>query len=182
LSACADGYGYGGIDAGYGSAGYYDGYGAGYPGYGYAGGYAPSYFGWYGDYYYPGTGVYVYDRNRRAHRWNDRQRSYWSGRRGNGRIRDNWADFRRDYRSERRDYRGDLRQNRQAYRDGTIDRGQFRDGRRAARQEFRRDVNRQYRQTQRENRGVRQGGGVGDRPARSGFGARGGGRGARNAQ
>jgi hypothetical protein len=155
LSACADGYGYGGIDAGYGSAGYYDGYGAGYPGYGYAGGYAPSYFGWYGDYYYPGTGVYVYDRNRRAHRWNDRQRSYWSGRRGNGRIRDNWADFRRDYRSERRDYRGDL---------------------------FRRDVNRQYRQTQRENRGVRQGGGVGDRPARSGFGARGGGRGARNAQ
>ena len=65
------GYGYG---AGYGAGypGY--GYGAGYPGYGY--GYAP-YWGWYDDFYYPGTGYYVYDSYRRPHRWTDAQRRYW---------------------------------------------------------------------------------------------------------
>ena len=28
---------------------------------------ATSPFGWYGDYYYPGTGIYVYDRHRIRH-------------------------------------------------------------------------------------------------------------------
>ena len=50
----------------------------GYGGYGY-GGYDP--FGWYGDYYYPGSGIYVYDRYRNRHRWNDDQRRYWQDRR-----------------------------------------------------------------------------------------------------
>ena len=75
LSACATdmGYGYSGVSVGIGSGGYYApyyggygyspygydyGYGYGYPGYGY--GY-PSYGynfpgGWYGSYYWPGTG------------------------------------------------------------------------------------------------------------------------------
>src|SRR2546423_1872565 len=91
LSGCAydmygDGYGYGGygpysgVSIGYGS-GYYGGYGGyGYGGYGYGGyGYDP--FGWYGDYYYPGAGIYVYDRYRTRHQWSDQQRRYWEQRR-----------------------------------------------------------------------------------------------------
>ena len=80
LGGCADYYG-GGL--GYGS--YYGGYGGyygspydgGYYGYGY--GYDP--FGWYGDYYYPGVGVYVYDTHHNRHYWDDSQQRYWSGRR-----------------------------------------------------------------------------------------------------
>ena len=78
LGGCAydNGY-YGGVSAGsgyYGGGGYYDDY------YG-PGGYGPAY-GWYGDYYYPGNGYYVFDRGGRRHRWNDNQRRYWEGRRG----------------------------------------------------------------------------------------------------
>ncbi len=58
------------------------------------------YWGWYGDYYYPGVGVYVYDRQRHRHAWNDDQRVYWSGRTTNWhgdrtRMRGNWHDFHR---------------------------------------------------------------------------------------
>jgi hypothetical protein len=105
LGGCTDGYGYSGVSVGYGGGGYgYDGYddygyggygngyyGAGYGGLGgYGGGFGNSYYGWYGDYYYPGTGYYVYDRDRRRHRWNDTQRRYWEGRRGNGRPNGTW--------------------------------------------------------------------------------------------
>lgn len=99
-AACTDGYGYSGVAVGYGSGGYYgDGYGYADPyyggGYGY-GGY-PSYFGWYGDYYYPGTGIYVYDQYRRPYRWNDGQRRYWEGRRnswrGDRNFRNDWNGF-----------------------------------------------------------------------------------------
>src|SRR5207253_3089057 len=65
LSGCmyGDGY-YGGVEAG-------GGYGYGYdePFYD---GYTPAY-GWYGDYYYPGTGFYVFDRGGKRHQWNDDQ-------------------------------------------------------------------------------------------------------------
>ena len=74
LSACTHddyGYGYGGVSVGYGSAGYYDPYDD-YHGY-YS---ANPYWGWYGDYYYPGSGLYIYDRYRRPHRWNDNHRRY----------------------------------------------------------------------------------------------------------
>ena len=37
-------------------------------------------------YYYPGTGIYVYDRYRNRHRWSDSQRRYWGDR--NRRWRD----------------------------------------------------------------------------------------------
>ena len=73
------GLGYGG---GYGDYGY--GYGSPY--YGYGGSLRrlrrlrpaitarPRRYGWYDNYYYPGTGIYVYDSYRRPHVWNDRQR------------------------------------------------------------------------------------------------------------
>lgn len=105
-AACTeDGYGYSGVSVGYSSAGYYDGYDPYYR-------YGPSsYFGWYGDYYYPGTGYYVYDRYRRPHRWNDGQRRYWydRGREWRGDRRENWRGF-DNRRGERRDWdRGDRR-------------------------------------------------------------------------
>ncbi|MCW6535530.1 hypothetical protein [Sphingomonas lycopersici] len=90
-AACTERYGHDGISAGYAS-GYYSGY-------------AP-YWGWYGNYYYPGTGVYVYDRHRRAHHWDDNQRHYWQNRIDARRthpggtsparshdLRPNWRDF-----------------------------------------------------------------------------------------
>ncbi|WP_448663583.1 hypothetical protein ACG3SL_02605 [Sphingomonas sp. CJ20] len=83
LSGCVnDGYGYGGVRTSYNAA------------------WGDPYWGWYGDYYYPGTGVYVYDRQRHRHRWNDGQRGYWEGRRSGWRgdrrgWRSNWRDFRR---------------------------------------------------------------------------------------
>lgn len=81
LGGCAeDGYGYSGVSVGYNSA------------------WGDPYWGWYGDYYYPGTGIYVYDRYRHRHAWTDAQRGYWEGRRGNWRgdrgWRNNWRDFR----------------------------------------------------------------------------------------
>ena len=159
-AACTDGYGYGGASLGYGSGYYADPY---YAGGGWGGGYGGGYgfygggpFGWNNGFYYPGTGIYVYDRNRRPFRWNDKQRREWQSRPGWNPpgARANWNDFRRDYRAERRDYRGDLRDNRQAYRAGTIDRGQFRDGRQDARREFRRDVRQDYRELRRDNRSL----------------------------
>lgn len=80
LSGCTtDGYGYGGVSMGYGSPYYGD-----------------PYWGWYDDYYYPGTGYYIYDRRGTRHRWNDRQRAYWEGRRGHRSGRSNWSGYRRD--------------------------------------------------------------------------------------
>ena len=114
LSGCAydmygDPYGYGGVSVGVGSGygygygyPYGGGYGYGYPygGYGYGyGGYDP--FGWYGDYYYPGSGIYVYDRHRTRHVWNDDQRRYWLERHNRWQSRtgsttttgDNWSGW-----------------------------------------------------------------------------------------
>lgn len=93
LTACGynDGYGYGGLSVGYGGGGYYRPY------YG-------SYYGWYDDYYYPGIGFYIYDRRGYRHRWSDRHRRYWEGRRGSySHHRPNWGG----YRYQRRDYDGD---------------------------------------------------------------------------
>ena len=119
LSGCVDDYGYGGVGVGYAAPppGYYgdgvyedgpygDGLYGGYGGYGdYGYGFGASYFGWYGDYYYPGSGIYVYDRYRRPYRWNGDQQRYWSGRqqyRGAGYTgRGNWGGF-----ANRGGYRG----------------------------------------------------------------------------
>jgi hypothetical protein len=79
-----------------------EGYGRGYSSVsvGYNASYGDPYWGWYGDYYYPGTGIYVYDSRRRRTTWNDAQRGYWEGRRGSwrgdrNRMRSNWRNFRR---------------------------------------------------------------------------------------
>ncbi|WP_333571181.1 hypothetical protein [Sphingomonas sp.] len=87
LGGCMDGgYGYGGsrVAVGYGSA--------------WGSGFGDPYWGWHDDYYYPGTGAYVYDRYRHRHAWNDGQRAYWEQRRGSWRgsprWRNNWRDFR----------------------------------------------------------------------------------------
>ena len=72
-------YGYGGYGYGspYGYAGYgnYGGYGYGSP-YGY-GGYGDP-FGWYGNYYYPGSGIYVYDRDRHRRVMTASERTFWT--------------------------------------------------------------------------------------------------------
>jgi hypothetical protein len=93
LAGCAyDDYGYG-----------YGPYGYGYPhssvsiGVGYGGGYG-SYdpFGWYGNYYYPGTGIYVYDRSRTRHVWSGDQQRYWAQRRqnsGTSSTSENWSGW-----------------------------------------------------------------------------------------
>lgn len=102
LSACADDmygpYGYGGYGVGYGAYAPYD-YGYAPYGYGYDA-YDP--FGWYGDFYYPGAGIYVYDSYRRPHRWSGAQQRYWSGRRsawqsrtGTTTTHENWSGFSR---------------------------------------------------------------------------------------
>lgn len=91
-TACVDDYGYGGLSVGYGSPGYYGGYGGYYDGFGDYGAFGSPYWGWFGDYYYPGTGYYVYDRYRRPHRWTDSQRNYWERRRNDWRGDRNWRD------------------------------------------------------------------------------------------
>lgn len=77
LGGCvADGgYAYGGADYGYAEPGFaygpeYDGYYGDAANYGYG-------YGWFGNYWYPGTGVIVYDRAGRGHHWNHGQQSYW---------------------------------------------------------------------------------------------------------
>ena len=113
LAGCANLGSYGGVSVGYGSPygygydPYYYGSRYGY-GYGYGGpyGYMPaywgahnSYYGWYGNYYYPGTGFYVYDRIGKRHRWSDAQRRYWQSRiaaiKDRRQVRENWSEFRR---------------------------------------------------------------------------------------
>lgn len=90
LGACNDGYGYGGVSVGYADS--WDPYYGGFSG--------DPYWGWYGDRYYPGTGVYVYDRDHRRHRWDGPTRDYWNGR---GRA---WHDAHRDMRPMWRDFGG----------------------------------------------------------------------------
>jgi hypothetical protein len=36
------------------------------------------YCGWYDGFFYPGSGIYVYDRNHHAHVWSDGQKDHWS--------------------------------------------------------------------------------------------------------
>lgn len=110
LGACTmyDGYGYGGLSVGYGSD-YCDPYWDDCYGYGY--GAQDSWYGWYGDYYYPGYGIYIYDSYRRPYRWDDHHRRYWEHRRSRWGDR-NWNDRRwerwdRWDRNDRRDWRRD---------------------------------------------------------------------------
>lgn len=128
LGGCYDdGYGYSGVSVGYGSGGYYGYDDPWYRGYG------PNY-GWYDGFYYPGHGYWLYDRNGHRHRWSDRHRRYWEGRRHEWRDRDRDRD--RDHAGNwrGRDRDGDWRGRDNRPRDGEwrgrdnrpIDWGKFR--------------------------------------------------------
>jgi len=131
LGACTayDGFGYGGVSVGVSSGGYYPHR------------YSPySYYGWYDGFYYPGAGYYIYDDYGRRHRWSDRHRHYWEGRRDGRRDHgENWDGYRRDrdgrYHDGNRDgNRGDYSRGRdgdgrdwqrRGDRDGRDDRGNW---------------------------------------------------------
>ena len=124
LGACASYGGYGGASLGYGSGGYYPYYGGSYAS------------GWYDDFYYPGYGIYVFDRGGARHRWNDHQRRYWEGHRYTVRGRENRRDFRdvRRGREDRRAFRAERRDDRRALGSGAVTREHFRVDRQADRQ------------------------------------------------
>lgn len=146
------GYGYGGINVGYASNYYGDGYG-GYGGYG---------SGWYNDYYYPGSGVLVYDRGGKSYRWNGTQQRYWEGRRYNLRDREDVRDYRRFRREgvqDRREFVQERRDDRRALRSGEVTREQFRTDRQGDRRAYRaerrsdsRELRRDLRDRPRRNR------------------------------
>jgi hypothetical protein len=113
LGGCSYGsYGYGGgVSVGYNS-GYYDYYDPYYDDYGYgygynAGYYGAPYYGWYNGFYYPGIGIWVYDRHGKRHHWNKDHKRHWEGRRrgghhgnhgnwsGNHSGRGNWSGYNR---------------------------------------------------------------------------------------
>ena len=80
LSACA-----GGVAVGAASPAYADGYYAGAP-YndlcwtnGWAGTFNYPYCGWYNGFFYPGSGGYMYDRNRQPHALTPAERNHWAG-------------------------------------------------------------------------------------------------------
>lgn len=130
---------YGGVD--YGPA--YYGQGAWAPGPVFAGA------GWYNDWYYPGSGGWVFDRwgNRRG--WTPYERAYWRERRLDRR------EFRADRRADRQAYRAERREDRRAFRRGQIDRPTFRADRRQDRREARVERWRdraEYRQDRRQER------------------------------
>lgn len=81
------GIGYGSPYGGYGSYGYnpyydpYFGYGSryayGYSPYGYGMYGSPYGGGWYNGYYYPGSGYYIYDRDRNRRRMSEAEEAFW---------------------------------------------------------------------------------------------------------
>jgi hypothetical protein len=78
LGACAaDGaYAGGGVGLAYNDA-FYDPaacWSTGYSNYAFNG----PYCGWYDGFFYPGSGIYVYGRDRQPHIWSDPQRSHWT--------------------------------------------------------------------------------------------------------
>lgn len=97
---------------------YYDcDYRAGFANIGFGGGY-------YDNFYYPGYGIYIFDRGGTRYRWQERHRRYWAqqryrwhaGRRGDGRRGDAYRGDRRDLtpaqRAERRERRAERRDRR----------------------------------------------------------------------
>lgn len=122
-------YGYGSPYYGYGGPTFSIGYGTGYSPY-YGGfGYSPFYsgfgygmpYGWYDNYYYPGSGYYVYDVYRQPHVMTTTQRQYWVTRSPALRTgvttsaRPNWSAF--NNRQQLRAERQTMREERQTARE-----------------------------------------------------------------
>lgn len=170
LTGCATLDPYYGASVGVGSGYYNDYYGGGYGPYGaygapyggYAsygspyGSYGSPYGGWYSGYYYPGTGSYVYDQQRRRYQINDAQRRYWEQQRiarsRNPAIRENYRQYRTERRDDRRDYRVERREDRAARDAGQVTREQYRVDRQQDRREYRQDQRQDTRELRRENR------------------------------
>ncbi|WAC24183.1 hypothetical protein [Blastomonas sp. SL216] len=153
LSACAYGYGdyggyggYGGVSVGVGSGGYAggfdpycDGFSAWDSWYGCDAGYGFGQIGYGGGYwnnfYYPGYGLWLYDRpGGRRFAMDDRQRRYWGQRRWE--YQQQRRADRRDLHDDRRDYRDDRRDWRRDRRETLDDRRDWRREREANGQEF----------------------------------------------
>lgn len=94
--------------------------------------------GWYDQYYYPGYGIYIFDRGGRRHAMHANHRRYWARQRaayGGHRARDRrYRDVDSSRRGDRRDRRID-RRNDSRDRDGDNGRGQRRGDDRSAREE-----------------------------------------------
>lgn len=83
LSACAAGESIGVASPAYAGA-----YSVGPPGadptacwtYGWAGSFDYPYCGWYNGFFYPGSGIYVYDRSRNRRSWTPDERNHWATR------------------------------------------------------------------------------------------------------
>jgi hypothetical protein len=88
-------------------------------------GYASPYYCWYDNYYYPGTGYYVYERSGKRHRWSDRQRRHWQSRHGDRNRHDNWSGYHRGHdRDDRHGWnRGGQRSDHRSSRDRRADHG-----------------------------------------------------------
>lgn len=173
LGGCATYDPYYGASVGVGSR-YYDPYydrgyspyyGGGYGNYGYGnygnygsryGNYGSPYGGWYQGYYYPGTGVYVYDRQRRSYRLSNAQRRYWEQqrvlRRADPRVRENVRQYRGERRDDRRAYRVERRDDRGQLRRGEVTRQEYRADRRNDRRAYNKDQRKDRRELRRENR------------------------------
>jgi hypothetical protein len=124
------GYGYGGPSVSVGYSSYSGGYGYGSPygGYGYGSPYyggLGSPYGWYDNFYYPGTGYYVYDTYRQPHVMTTTQRQYWTSRSPALRStsttmttsRPNWSGFDRQTAQTRQTARQTARAERQTTRE-----------------------------------------------------------------
>ncbi|WP_218135003.1 hypothetical protein [Parasphingopyxis algicola] len=74
-------------------------------------------YGWYDGFYYPGYSYYIYDRRGHRHRWGDRHRSHWEGRRHARGGHDGRQGYRRNRDGANRDQR-------RRGREGRRDRGQ----------------------------------------------------------
>lgn len=96
------------------------GYGSGYGGYGYGspyyGGFGMPSYGWYNNYYYPGSGYYVYDSYRRPYAMTTTQRNYWAKRSPalttrttTTTVKPNWSAFNRSTKADRQTARSERR-------------------------------------------------------------------------
>jgi hypothetical protein len=145
-------YGYGNYPQ-YGGYARYGAYGVPYGSYGANYG---SYGGWNSGYYYPGTGAYVYDRQRRRYPISNAQRRHWEQQRvlrsRNPAVQENYRQYRAERRDDRRDYRNERREDRAARDGGQLTREEYRADRRHDRREYRQDQRQDTRQLRRENR------------------------------
>jgi hypothetical protein len=174
LGACTNLGPYGGIGVGVGTGyGGYGGYGYDpfYAGYGYGSGYGYNPYGWYNGYYYPGSGYWVYDRDKNRRPLTDAERAYWnerirerirrrigtSGTTATAAAQENWSGFEKPATAagtvDRVDTRAQLRQRALEQR---VQRQQVQAERQQARSQ-RQEVRQQATQERSESRRIRRG-------------------------